>query len=53
MSNKAEMIQPTTHEFWEEEGVRRTFLEFLASWSKIQTLQKKEFFNAVQALNPN
>ena len=33
-NNEIESLHLSTHEFWEKEGIRAEFLEFLAAWSK-------------------
>ena len=34
INNDIELLHPCTHEFWEDEKVRKEFLEYLAVWSK-------------------
>ena len=44
--NDNEFLHPSTHDFWEEEGTRAAFLEFLAAWSKNPAAYFKKTFAA-------
>ena len=44
ISNKMEMLHPSTHEFWDNEEIRTKFLDYLAVWYKNPAAYLKQGF---------
>ena len=41
-NNEIELLHLSPHEFWEDEGIRTEFFEFLAAWSKNPAAYEKD-----------
>ena len=43
---EVEQLHPSTHEFWEEEHIRKSLMDYLVSWSRNPAAYAKKILNA-------
>ena len=46
INNEVGQLHPSTHEFWEEEHIRKSLLDFLVGWSRNPKTYVKKIINA-------